>query len=233
MSIEKQKILIVSKHALYFKTIQTQVWFNDYDIIFFDNLVELEKYLQENNSPRVIFFPHFSEYIPEKIFSKFICIGFHTGDLPRDRGGTPIQNKISRKEYLTRVNAIQITKSMDAGAIYAHKEINLSKGNISQILNKLSNLVTEMIFEILTYDPVPVPQNELESTFFERITSDEFVNFKKLKNNEIYDKIRMVDGLDYPKAKIKIHDKIFELSNATYENDTLEFTCKLIDRSNE
>ncbi len=233
MAIEKRKILIVSKYELYFIAIQSQVWSKEFEFIFLKNIYELENNLRIYSKPEAIFFPHVSEYIPEKIFSNFTCVGFHTGDLPRDRGGTPIQNKISRKEYITRVNAIQVTRSIDAGAIYATRQINLSKGNIYEMLAEVSKLIAEMIFEILSLNPEPIPQNELEATYFERRNIDNYLDLNKLTSKEIYDHIRMVDGLDYPKAKMIINDKVFELSEATYENRNLEFKCKLIEGDNE
>ena len=43
------------------------------------------------------------------------CIGFHTGDLPGDRGGSPIQHKILRGEYDTFVSAMKLVNEIDAG----------------------------------------------------------------------------------------------------------------------
>ena len=34
------------------------------------------------------------ELIPEDIYTKYVCIQFHASDLPKGRGGSPIQNQI-------------------------------------------------------------------------------------------------------------------------------------------
>ena len=45
-------------------------------------------------SPEIIFFIHWSEKIPSKIFNKYLCILFHSSNLPKFKGGSPIQNQI-------------------------------------------------------------------------------------------------------------------------------------------
>ena len=37
--------------------------------------------------PRIIFFIFWSKKIPDKIFTNFLCIQFHSSDLPKFRGG--------------------------------------------------------------------------------------------------------------------------------------------------
>ena len=44
--------------------------------------------------PDVIFFIHWSKKIKKYIFDKYLCIQFHCSDLPKGRGGSPVQNQI-------------------------------------------------------------------------------------------------------------------------------------------
>lgn len=129
-------------------------------------------------------------------------IGFHTGDLPKDRGGSPVQNKIVNREYQTVVSAIVLEDKIDSGAIYTHRKIDLSEGDIEFILRKISLLVSSMMTEIALGDLKPIPQNEnfgVNSRF--TISDSELPTHADLI--ELYDRIRMVDGLDYPNAFIK------------------------------
>ena len=48
-------------------------------------------------NPKIIFFPHWSHIVSEKIIIKYKCICFHTSPLPYGRGGSPIQNLILKK----------------------------------------------------------------------------------------------------------------------------------------
>ena len=45
-------------------------------------------------NPKIIFFIHWSKIIPKKIYNNYLCIQFHSSDLPKYRGGSPIQHQI-------------------------------------------------------------------------------------------------------------------------------------------
>ena len=49
-------------------------------------------------NPELIFFPHWSYKVSEKILNNYKCVCFHETDLPYGRGGTPIQNLIIRRK---------------------------------------------------------------------------------------------------------------------------------------
>ena len=61
-------------------------------------------------NPKYIFFPHWSWYIDDKIFTNYECIVFHETDLPFGRGGSPLQNLIQREIYNTKISALKVTK---------------------------------------------------------------------------------------------------------------------------
>lgn len=68
-------------------------------------------------NPRYIFFPHWSWIIPKNIFDNFECIIFHMTDVPFGRGGSPLQNLISRGVYKTKISAIKAMEELDAGPV--------------------------------------------------------------------------------------------------------------------
>jgi len=69
--------------------------------------------------PDYVFFPHWSWKISERIFTEFECVAFHMTDLPFGRGGSPLQNLISRGFKKTKISALKVVKELDAGPIYA------------------------------------------------------------------------------------------------------------------
>ena len=73
--------------------------------------INLKKINQVN--PRIIFFIFWSKIIPKKIFSNFLCIQFHSSDLPKFKGGSPIQNQILKKIYKTKISAFKINEKID------------------------------------------------------------------------------------------------------------------------
>ena len=44
--------------------------------------------------PQFVFFPHWRWKVPKWLLDRTTCIGFHLGDLPHGRGGSPVQWRI-------------------------------------------------------------------------------------------------------------------------------------------
>lgn len=221
---------MVSKHDLYIPPIERELQSLDtpYVTTYARDLEELWQYDQEFD---YVFFPHYSKIVPEKFFSRFVCIGFHVGNLPEDRGGSPIQNKIIRGEYKTFVNAFQITSSVDGGPIFDQEEIDLETGSIVQILEEVSEKIARMILKIVSEYNTPALQPNAPIRFCRLTRNDTNIDFHELSLKQIFDRIRMVDGLDYPRAEIKCSSKIVNFSNARFENGLLTFECEVRDDS--
>ena len=100
------------------------------------NFKELDKrFIIQNNinfkvikkiNPKIIFFIHWSKIIPDYIFKKYLCIQFHTSDLPNFRGGSPIQNQIINNIKRTKITAFKINSIIDGGEICLKKNMDLS-----------------------------------------------------------------------------------------------------------
>lgn len=174
-----------------------------------------EKFLDEIK-PDYIFFPHWSWIIPESIYQKYECIVFHTADLPYGRGGSPIQNLIIRGIYKTKISAIKVVKEIDSGDIYLKESINLEKGNLDKLLYNISKKIfNKMIPQFLENKILPYKQKG-EILKFKRKKTEEsnfykYLSENKVKEKNIYDFIRMVDGEGYPKAYLEIGEYRIEL----------------------
>ncbi|MDP1340302.1 formyltransferase family protein, partial [Klebsiella variicola] len=96
---------------------------NNKEFILLDN-INLKKINQVN--PRIIFFIFWSKIIPKKVFSNFLCIQFHSSDLPKFKGGSPIQNQILKKIYKTKISAFKINNKIDSGDICMKSNISLT-----------------------------------------------------------------------------------------------------------
>ena len=221
-------LAVVAKHSWYLRDANEIFSGTSHKISLFNTITELEVFL-EASSPRIdyIFFPHISNIIPAKLYRNFQCVGFHTGDLPKDRGGSPIQNKILLREYLTKVSAFRIGEEIDAGAIYAQKKIDLSSGNIEDILRRMSSLCAQMMFEVVNAEIKPKDQLGATSSFRRLTQKDSLIPVSVSNLVELYDRIRMVDGLDYPKAYVTVGNLNISFANAKFEGDALTATCSL------
>ena len=76
-------------------------------------------------NPKYIFFPHWSKKVPKKIIDNFFCICFHETNLPYGRGGSPIQNLITRNKRKTKITAFKMTNILDAGPIILKRNLVL------------------------------------------------------------------------------------------------------------
>ena len=223
----RRHIAIVAKHPFYAEDIREALVDLDIEIVSSVDILQIQKHIDHGTKFDFVFFPHYSKVIPEVFLKQNICIGFHTGDLPRDRGGSPIQHKILRGEYGTFVSALKIVYEIDAGDVFCREPISLEHGSIETILKNISKIIAGMTRVILTENLLPKTQLGPVSTSKRLRPQDSELEFEVLNVRGIYDRIRMLDGLDYPSAYIKIGPYKLILSNAQLQDGKLTFTSKL------
>lgn len=167
----------------------------------------------EDISPRYIFFPHWSWKIPREVYDRFECVIFHMTDLPFGRGGSPLQNLISRGIYETRLSALRCVEQLDAGPIYLKRPLSLY-GTAEEILVRSSKLMEEMIEKIIYEQLQPIPQEGKPVVFNRRSPADgDLSGLEHLE--QVFDFIRMLDGEGYPPAFIETKHLRFEFSRAS------------------
>lgn len=171
-------------------------------------------------NPEYIFFPHWSWIIPEDIYDTFNCIVFHMTDLPFGRGGSPLQNLISRGFKNTKISALKVQGGIDTGPVYLKEELELY-GTAKEILIRASEIIFNvMIRRIIDNDIIPYGQ-EGEVILFKRRTKDQSEINSKLSLEQIYDYIRMLDGDGYPKAFIQFGPYKLKFCNAKLDKERI------------
>ena len=174
--------------------------FRDFDFKFISKKSELNVESLRKINPKYIFFTHWNWIVSEEIFNTYDCIVFHTAPLPYGRGGSPIQNLMIRGFKKAPVCSLKMTKEIDGGPIYLKNNVNLS-GNIEEIFNRIALVIEKQILKICTQEIKPKKQVG-KVKIFKRLTRSENRLSEKYSLEEIYDRIRMVDGVDYPNAFI-------------------------------
>lgn len=152
-------------------------------------------------SPRYIFFPHWSSIVPQSLLERYECVCFHMTDVPYGRGGSPLQNLIARGHKETRLTALRMTATLDAGPIYFKRSLSLA-GSAEEIFRRASDLSVRMMSEIVDSEPVPVPQVG-EPTVFPRRKPEQSELPPNATAEQIYDHIRMLDAPGYPHAFLR------------------------------
>lgn len=203
--------IIASSKDWFLRTAKLET-FGRLNIKYISKKEELTNEFLEKVNPKYIFFPHWSWKIDKSIYEKYECIVFHTAPLPYGRGGSPIQNLIINGYKSAPVNAIRVTDIIDGGPIY--KSINVSlDGNISDIFSRIAVCIENLILLICYESPRPVEQSGNVFNFSRLSVKDNEID-SHYSLEQIYDRIRMVDGEGYPKAFIRFGKYYIKLSKA-------------------
>ena len=176
-------------------------------------------------NPKYIFFPHWSWIIPEKVYANFECVVFHMTDLPFGRGGSPLQNLITREIYETKISALKVTEKLDGGPIYLKRNLCLH-GSAEEIYIRASAITFEMIRHIVESEPSPAKQGG-ESVIFKRRTPAESKMPDVPDLNKVFDWIRMLDAEGYPNAFIETDNLRLEFSRATLKDGNIVADTKI------
>jgi methionyl-tRNA formyltransferase len=186
---------------------------------------ELNYSYLETITPEIIFFPHWSWFIPEEIYTQFECIVFHMTDLPYGRGGSPLQNLIVRGHTETHLSALRCEAGLDTGPIYLKRPLSL-EGTAEEILQRASALMEEMIITIVEERPMPTPQTGDPVLFKRRNPEDG--NLDQISELPlVYDYIRMLDGEGYSNAFLQTEHFQFDFSDAKNNGDYVDAKVRI------
>jgi methionyl-tRNA formyltransferase len=174
----------------------------------------------ERVRPRFIFFPHWSQILPEAFLDTHECVCFHMTDLPYGRGGSPLQNLIAAGRRETMVSALRMVKEVDAGPIYLKRPMSLH-GSAQEVFRRVSELAMEMILDIVRREPLPLPQDGAP-TFFKRRRPEQSKLPPGRTLADMYDHIRMLDAPGYPHACLTHGSWTVEFTDAMLDGELLE-----------
>ncbi len=161
---------------------------------------------------KAIIFVGWSTIVSDDIIDSYLCMCYHPSDLPKFRGGSPIQNQIQNGIEQTMGTLFKMNDVLDGGDIYKKAPLSLT-GNMESILKKLSKnaeiLIKDFVSDLSNKRVVLVKQNLEEGTLYKRrkpeMSEITIEDLQKLSGKELYDKIRSL-GDPYPNAFIKTSD---------------------------
>jgi methionyl-tRNA formyltransferase len=160
----------------------------------------------------LVFLTHWSWRIPPEIHERWECVIFHMTDVPYGRGGTPLQNLIVRGHRETRISALRCTEGLDAGPVYLKRPLSL-QGSAQDIYEQANAVIEDMIVELVTSRPAPVPQSGEPVVFPRRTVADG--DLRDIASvAQAYDHIRMLDAEGYPPAFLETDHLRLEFGRA-------------------
>jgi methionyl-tRNA formyltransferase len=232
-SVELLKIVIASSRNSHYSILGNRHSKADFEVFWINEPAQLTNDYLSHINPKYIFFPHWSYYIPKAIYDNYECIIFHMTDVPFGRGGSPLQNLISRGIYETKISAILCEEALDAGPVYLKQHLSLY-GTAEEIFLRAQKIIEEMIIYIIENKPKPEAQQGDQVVFIRRKQEDGYIG--SLDDlNKVFDFIRMLDAEGYPPAFIDHEGLKFEFTRASFKGGYILADVKITKRgeSNE
>tara|TARA_B100000749_G_C18427993_1_gene466627 strand:+ start:964 stop:1626 length:663 start_codon:yes stop_codon:yes gene_type:complete len=179
----------------------------------------------KRKKPEIIFFPDWSWIIPNEIISNYKCICFHESNLPKFRGGSPIQNQIIRGITKTKTTAFIMNEKIDAGDIILQKNLSL-EGSIQEIFSRMSENDYSLILKIINGKYKRRKQSGKPTTYSRRKPKESELKSLNHSVNYLYNFIRMLED-PYPNAFIRIGKQKLIFKKAIYNNKKLSLEVKI------
>ena len=106
--------------------VPTKVVAEKYNIpVFQPEKIRLDYSFMEEIKPDLVITLAYGQIVPQGFLDipKYGCLNLHGSLLPKYRGASPVQSVLINNEKVTGVTLMEMVKAMDAGRMYAKKEI--------------------------------------------------------------------------------------------------------------
>ena len=128
-----------------------------------------------NLYPAVVFHYGWSWIVPEALCRLCPYVTMHPGKLPRDRGGSPIQNQIRNGEDWTYINIMELVPGLDEGPIYCRARISLAGEEVDAVWARMiaggASLTRKYLGDLGEGRAVAERQDaSIEPTIYKRVT---------------------------------------------------------------
>ena len=188
--------------------------------------IRLDYSFIEEIKPDLVITLAYGQIVPEGFLNvpKCGCLNLHGSLLPKYRGASPVQTALINNEKVTGVTLMEMVKAMDAGRMYAKKEILIAEDdNATSLFNKVKIAASELVLEALPkYIDGELKgeiQNEEEVTFCSTIKPEQEKLDLSLSAKEIVGWIRGLS--DEPGAYLYLNNLKLKIYKAKFINDSV------------
>ncbi|MFO1109732.1 MAG: formyltransferase family protein [Bradyrhizobium sp.] len=125
--------------------------------------------------PAAVFHYGWSWIVPEALCQLCPNVTMHPGKLPRDRGGSPIQNQIRNGEDWTYINIMELVAGLDEGPVYCRARISLAGEEADAVWARMiaggAALTRKFLGDLARGRAVAEAQDaSIEPTIYKRVT---------------------------------------------------------------
>lgn len=177
-------------------------------------------------NPTYVFFPDWSWKVPEEIIKEYKCVCFHESDLPKFRGGSPLQNQIIRGIKKTKTTAFFMNSGIDEGDIILQKDLSL-EGDLQEIFSRMIKNDYDMIFKIINNKYKDHKQKGKPTFFKRRKPEDSELMTLDHTGQYLHNFIRMLAD-PYPNAFIRIGNRKIIFKSSKFDGKKLEFIGEIV-----
>ena len=176
--------------------------------------------------PDLILTLAYGQIVPQGLLDipTFGAINLHGSLLPKYRGAAPIQYALLNNDKVTGMTLMRMTKEMDAGEMYAKKEIAIDEeDNSTSLFIKMGDLALELAKESLPLflegKLEGIPQDESQVTFAPSIKpEEEKIDLNKTKE-QIFGQIRALS--ETPGACLYLNELKLKIYKAKIVSDEI------------
>ncbi len=173
-------------------------------------ITEIERY-----QPEIIIAPFLTTKIPQKIWSKYVCLIVHPG-IMGDRGASSLDWAILNNKKKWGVTVLQAVEKMDAGAVWSFQEFEMrdvSKGELYR--NEVTQAAAKGVLAALThftqvgFSPIPLDYSNplFSGKWRNKTTQNDFAFSWNDASSEIIRKIRAADST--PGVQVKLDGNVY------------------------
>ena len=200
--------------------VPTKVVAEKYNIpVYQPEKIKLDYSFMDELKPDLVITLAYGQIVPQGFLDipKYGCLNLHGSLLPKYRGASPVQSALINNEKVTGVTLMEMVKAMDAGRMYAKKEIKIENDdNATSLFNKVKEAASELVIESLpSYingELKGLEQDENEVTFCSTIKPEQEKLDLSLNAQEI---VGWIKGLsDEPGAYLYLNNQKFKVFKA-------------------
>lgn len=120
----------------------------------------------------------FGQILKSPLLGGIPCVNVHASLLPAYRGASPVERAIMAGEKVTGVSIMEITPRLDTGAVYLSWPVYIDEdddaGSMYEKLGRAGGeALVQVLDEIEKNSMEPVPQDESQAFYIEKVTADD------------------------------------------------------------
>ena len=133
--------------------VPTKVVAEKYNIpVFQPEKIRLDYSFVDDIKPDLVVTMAYGQIVPQGFLDKIPmgCLNLHGSLLPKYRGASPVQTALINNEKVTGVTLMEMVKAMDAGRMFAKKEVIIDEeDNATSLFNKIKEDARDLVLESL------------------------------------------------------------------------------------